>query len=411
MSPRSSIFFGDASAAPLPGEYRAYLVSDPNDVAQAQDQQQQQQPRGGNHHRPSASLSSIDIERADLAARPRRKLPEWIQFNSKMRSLWGRPLPGTAGEWQVSMVQTQIVPFSATATATTPTTPTPSAALSPFPSAAAFAGGDVATGGQHPTLGQQQVPTATAAEAGVSLESAVEGKQQESKETTIVQGEGHQTQDVEVELVVLLVREPNEAPLSPPLGATRPRTFPSLAQAQDQVQLQQVQQLPPVSSSSLTLMSSPQTAPSLATPDSPPASSISQGQSQGTKTTVTTPAVVEMAARVKESSKTSPVSPVSHVSPLLDSASASAVSTPSSCASPPYLQQQQQQKQQSRSRPPMIKAVPTTTSSAASSPGQSPPFSSSGGSSSGGPGRAVGQRVLAERRRIEAMMLKSQQGL
>ncbi|KAG0295995.1 hypothetical protein BGZ96_010416 [Linnemannia gamsii] len=404
MSPRSSIFFGDASTAPLPGEYRAYLVSDPNDVAQAQDQQQ---TRGGHHHRPSASLSSIDIERADLVARPRRKLPEWIQFNNKMRSLWGRPIPGTAGEWQVSMVQTQLVHFSATATATTPTTPTPSAVLSSFPSAAAFASGSVVTGGQHPTLGQQQAPTATAAEAGVSLESAVEGEQQQIKETTVVQGEEHHTQDIEVELVVLLVREPSEAPLSPPLGATRSRTIPSLAQVQDQAQLQQVKQLPPVSSSSLSLMSSFQTAPSLPTLNSPPVFSISQDQSQSTMTPVAIPAVVEMAAKVKESAKPSPVSPVSPVSPLPDGASASAAGTPSPSASPPYLQQQQQ----SYSPSSTLKAVSTTTNSAASSPGQSPPRSSSGGSSSGGPGRAVGQRVLAERRRIEAMMLKSQQGL
>lgn len=412
ISPRSSIFFGDASAPPLPGEYRAYLVSDPNDVAQAQEQQQQQ--RGGHHHRPSASLSSIDVERADLAARPRRKLPEWIQFNNKMRSLWGRPIPGTAGEWQVSMVQTQLVPFSATATTpTTPTTPTPSVALSSFSSAVASAGGSVVTVEQHPTLGQQDVKQqALATEAGTSLKSAVEGKSLQISETTIVQGEVQQTQDVEVELVVLLVREPGEAPLSPLLGATRSRTFPSLTQAQDQAQLQQVQQLPPVSSSSLSMKPSEKTAPSLATPDSPPASFTNQGEIQGTKTTtVATPAVVETVARIKESAKPSPVSPLS------GGASVFVTDTPSSSASPPCLQQQQEQQQQrerqQQSRLPlhMNKAVSTTTSSAASSPGQSPPHSSSGGSSSGGPGRAVGQRVLAERRRIEAMMMKNQQGL
>lgn len=426
MSPRSSIFFGDPTASPLPGEYRAYLVSDPNDVAQAQEQQHE---RGG-HHRPSASLSSIDVERADLAARPRRKLPEWIQFNSKMRSLWGRPIPGTSGEWQVSMVQTQPVPSSATATATTTTAPmmtTPSSFTAFSPSTAtattaASAGPLVAAGGQHPTLGLPGVGTTT--EAVSSLESAVEGEQQ--RKEAIVEGEGLQTQDVEVELVVLLVREPGETPLSPPLGATRSRTFPSLAQTQDQaLQVQLQVQLPPPSSSSLSTMSSSQTALSLATPDSPPASFISQGQvqSQGsTKVTVTTPVVTEMVATVKEeSAKPTPVSPISPVSPLSDSASAIvavAALSPSSSASPPCLQQglqQQQQQQQSSSSPTTTATTTSKTVSIAnagsSSPGQSPPCSSPSGGPNSGPARAVGQRVLAERRRIEAMMMKSQQGL
>ncbi|KAG0061916.1 hypothetical protein BGZ89_011069 [Linnemannia elongata] len=429
MSPRSSIFFGDPTAAPLPGEYRAYLVSDPNDIAQVQDQQHQ---RCGYHHRPSASLSSIDVERADLAARPKHKLPEWIQFNSKMRSLWGRPIPGTAGEWQVSMVQTQIVQSStatATATKTTTapmmTTSSSSAAVSSSTAtaAAAVSAGSLAvTDGQHPTLGQQRV--GATAEAGSSLESAVEGGEQQIKEA-IVEGEGLQTQDVEVELVVLLVREPGETPLSPLLGATRSRTFPSLTQTQDQPPQVQVQvQLPPPSCSSLSTMPCSQTAPSLATPDSPPASFISQGQVQSqnnTQATVTTPMGAGMAAMVKEeSAKPSPGSPISPVSPLSDSVNAivaTAVPSPSSSASPPCLQQGQQQQQQRESSPP-----PTTTAATmskpvsianagSSSPGQSPPrFSSSGGPNSG-PARAVGQRVLAERRRIEAMMMKSQQGL
>ncbi|KAF9124422.1 hypothetical protein BGX30_000957 [Mortierella sp. GBA39] len=421
MSPRSSIFFGDPTAAPLPGEYRAYLVSDPSDVAQAQDQQQQ---RGGHHHRPSASLSSIDVERADLAARPRRKLPEWIQFNNKMRSLWGRPIPGTAGEWQVSMVQTQLVPSSTeTATAASTTAPmmaTPSSSTALTSStAAALAGSLVMTGG-HPTSGQQGLGAAT--EGGSSLESAVEGEQQQ-KEEAIVEGEGLQTQDVEVELVVLLVREPGETPLSPSLGATRSRTFPSLAQAQDPVPQVRVQaQLPPPSSSSLSTVSSSLTAPSLATPDSPPASfnGPDHVQSQGnTKITVVTPVVAGLVATVKETSaKPSLVSPISPISPLSDSVSAAAAPSPSSSASPPCLQQGQQQEQQQQQQSSTSATTATTTSKAvsianggSSSLGQSPPRSSPSGGPSSGPGRAVGQRVLAERRRIEAMMMKSQQGL
>ncbi|KAK3834719.1 MAG: hypothetical protein JOS17DRAFT_737547 [Linnemannia elongata] len=429
MSPRSSSFFGDPNAAPLPGEYRAYLVSDPNDVVQAQDQQHQ---RDGHHHRPSASLSSIDVERADLATRPRRKLPEWIQFNSKMRSLWGRPIPGTTGEWQVSMVQTQVFPSSSlTATATTTTTtapmmttPSPSAGLSSSTATAttaASAGRLVETGEQHPTLGQQGAGATT--EAGSSLESAVEGEQQQKNEA-IVEGEGLQTQDVEVELVVLLVREPGETPLSPPLGATRSRTFPSLTQTQDQAPQVQLQvQLPPPSSS-LSSMSSSQTVPSLVTPDSPPASFISQGQVQrqgNTMITVATPVVVEMVAATKEEcAKPLPVSPISPVSSLSDRASASAIAAvaappPSSSASPPCLQQGQQKQQQQQQSPPL----PATTASKAvsisndgsNSPGQSPPRFSPRGGPNSGPARAVGQRVLAERRRIEAMMMKSQQGL
>ncbi|KAF8938799.1 hypothetical protein BGZ47_008431 [Haplosporangium gracile] len=338
MSPRSSIFFGDPAAAPLPGEYRAYLVTDPNNVAQVQDLQQQ---RSGHYHRPSASLSSINVERADLAARPGRKLPEWIQFNSKMRSLWGRPTPGTAGEWQVSMVQTQFVS-------------SPSLASLSYSTTTAASAGSVVTGGQHPTLGQQgvkqqQTAAASTTEADPSLESAVEGEQQQKKEV-IVEGEGLQTQDVEVELVVLLVREPGEAPLSPSVGATRSRTFPILAQAQDQALVQAQVQLQPSPSSSLS-MSSSQTVPSLATPGSPPSSFISQGQAQGqgnTKTTVTSLVVVEVVATTKESAKPSSVAPISPVSPLSESASAATLvgaPSPSSCASPPCLQQGQQQQQ------------------------------------------------------------------
>ncbi|KAF9540276.1 hypothetical protein EC957_004435 [Mortierella hygrophila] len=410
MSPRSSIFFGDPAAAPLPGEYRAYLVSDPNDVAQ--DQQQQ---RGG-HHRPSASLSSNDVERADLAARPRRKLPEWIQFNSKMRSLWGRPIPGTAGEWQVSMVQTQLVPCTteaATAASTTAlvmATPSSSTALTSS-TVAASAGPLVMTGEQHPTSGQQGLGAAT--EADSSLESAVEGKQQQKKEA-IVEGEGLQTQDVEVELVVLLVREPGETPLSPSLGATRSRTFPSLAQAQDPAPQVHVQvQLP--SCCSLSTVSSSLKAPSLATPDSLPASFIGQDEIQSQGNTK-----IEMVAKVKPSL----VSPISPISPLTDSVSAAAPSR-SSSASPPCLQQgqqqqeeQQQQQQQQQQQSSTSATTATITSKDVSianddfsSLGQSPPRSSPSGEPSCRPARAVGQRVLAERRRIEAMMMKSQQGV
>ncbi|KAG0375983.1 hypothetical protein BGX24_008418 [Mortierella sp. AD032] len=165
MSPRSSIYFGDEAAAPLPGEFRAYLVSDPHDQAQAQEQQQQR----GHHHRPSVSLSSIDVERLDVG-RPKRKLPEWIQFNSKMRSLWGRPVPGTAGEWQVSMVQTQLVPPSTLSSSAATAVATAEFAS---PSSSASASAAVVTGGehQHPTLGQQDLP----------LESAVEDEQKKEK--------------------------------------------------------------------------------------------------------------------------------------------------------------------------------------------------------------------------------------
>ncbi|CAO3572815.1 unnamed protein product [Mortierella alpina] len=75
-------------------EYRAYLVSDPQNscltpLAEAA---------------PNTIVASEVMSPAD-AHQERRKLPHWIQFNSRMRSLWGRPVPGTAGEWQISLVQ------------------------------------------------------------------------------------------------------------------------------------------------------------------------------------------------------------------------------------------------------------------------------------------------------------------
>ncbi|KAF9102209.1 hypothetical protein BGX29_004819 [Mortierella sp. GBA35] len=138
----------------------------------------------------SSDLSSIDVERADNLARPKRKLPEWIQFNSKMRSLWGRLVPGTAGEWQVSMVQTQLVSPSTPPTTTSTSTPSfPLALSSSTVTAAAVAAVGIddtrralaspgVTGG-HPTLGQQGVKQA--AEARLSLESAVGGEEKKEK--------------------------------------------------------------------------------------------------------------------------------------------------------------------------------------------------------------------------------------
>ncbi|KAF9362039.1 hypothetical protein BGX26_006556 [Mortierella sp. AD094] len=86
------------------GEYRAYLVSGPQDRLQAH----------ARTHRVSSSLSSLDSEQGELGSIPdsqsRRKLPDWIQFNRKLCSIWGRPTPGTAGEWQVSLVQSRPAP-------------------------------------------------------------------------------------------------------------------------------------------------------------------------------------------------------------------------------------------------------------------------------------------------------------
>ncbi|KAF9933994.1 hypothetical protein FBU30_003712 [Linnemannia zychae] len=373
-SPRSSLF-GDINVQPLPGEYRAYLVSDPQDVAQMHQDQQRA-------HRPSASLSSIDVieqQRAsDMVSRPRRKLPEWIQFNSKMRSLWGRPVPGTAGEWQVSMVQTQLVSYPLSCSPATPSSTLSSSAVA-----------STVTDKDYLTLSQQGVDHR--AEACLSLESAVEGgeKKEVVDDTGKTEGESLQTQDVEVELVVLMIREPSEIPRSPTLGASvRCRTFPSLAQAQDQV-LQQAQEqtiVQPLQSSSSLSFTHP--APLMATPDSP--CFTRQGMTPPTATAPSSP-MIEVASTGKEMTKTLSVSPMFPASPLSE-CTGDSVATPVPRASHPQIQESPSS--------PLINA----------SPGRSRPSSPCPRPSPSGGGRAVGQRVLAERRRIEALM-KNQQGL
>ncbi|KAF9213367.1 hypothetical protein BGZ59_005469 [Podila verticillata] len=145
-----------------PSGLKAYLVSDPQTCAstdQACD---------------LARINSLDLERGpqnEYTSQTsfRKTLPEWIQFNSKMRSLWGRPIAGTAGEWQVSLVQ----------------------------------------------------PLSLAEDKDLDLLRSVSPTDDQAGEST--KGE------VEVERVVLLVRELGATPFnSPPLLPTRSRTLPSL---------------------------------------------------------------------------------------------------------------------------------------------------------------------------------------
>ncbi|KFH63207.1 hypothetical protein MVEG_10618 [Podila verticillata NRRL 6337] len=145
-----------------PSGLKAYLVSDPQTCAntdQACD---------------LARINSLDLERGpqnEYTSQTsfRKTLPEWIQFNSKMRSLWGRPIAGTAGEWQVSLVQ----------------------------------------------------PLSLAEDKDLDLLRSVSPTDDQAGEST--KGE------VEVERVVLLIREQGATPSnSPPLLPTRSRTLPSL---------------------------------------------------------------------------------------------------------------------------------------------------------------------------------------
>ncbi|KAG0043757.1 hypothetical protein BGZ83_011066 [Gryganskiella cystojenkinii] len=176
------------------GEYRAYLVADPNDLALT------------SRHRPSSSLSSIDISHGgqdqDQQDRPKRKLPDWIQFNNRMRSLWGRPAPGSAGEWHVSLVQSRMVDVpsgTASSSAAPPLTALPTPPQPTFSPLTPMAGPKSVI---HHNLPLFQSPQSTSQ------------TMQEEKE-------------VQVELVMLLVREPGEVPpKTPPFGASRWRASP-----------------------------------------------------------------------------------------------------------------------------------------------------------------------------------------
>lgn len=147
-----------------PSGLKAYLVSDPQTCAST------------DQARDLARINSLDLERGpqnEYASQTtfREALPEWIQFNSKMRSLWGRPIAGTAGEWQVSLVQ----------------------------------------------------PSSLAEDKDLDLLGSVSPTDDQA-----LAGEST-TGEVEVERVVLLVREQGATPFnSPPLSPTRSRTLPSL---------------------------------------------------------------------------------------------------------------------------------------------------------------------------------------
>lgn len=149
-----------------PSELKAYLVSDPQACAST-DQATCDLAR----------INSLDLERGpqnEYASQTsfRKTLPEWIQFNSKMRSLWGRPIAGTVGEWQVSLVQ--------------------------------------------PTLSLEE-------DEDLDFPRSVSPTDDQASMSESTKDE------VEVERVVLLVREQGATPFnSPPLLPTRSRTLPSL---------------------------------------------------------------------------------------------------------------------------------------------------------------------------------------
>lgn len=159
-----------------PSELKAYLVSDPQSASTSTDQATCDLAR----------INSLDLERGpqnEYAGQTsfRKTLPDWIQFNSKMRSLWGRPIAGTAGEWQVSLVQ-------------------PATSL-----------------GSNNDLELHQ-----------SISSLKEMDQ------AAIENDKSSGGEVEVERVVLLVREQGSTPFnSPPLSPARSRTLPSLMRLTD----------------------------------------------------------------------------------------------------------------------------------------------------------------------------------
>ncbi|KAF9321701.1 hypothetical protein BG003_000082 [Podila horticola] len=159
-----------------PSELKAYLVSDPQSASTSTDQATCDLAR----------INSLDLERGpqnEYAGQTsfRKTLPDWIQFNSKMRSLWGRPIAGTAGEWQVSLVQ-------------------PATSL-----------------GSNNDLELHQ-----------SISSLKDMDQ------AAIENDKSSGGEVEVERVVLLVREQGSTPFnSPPLSPARSRTLPSLMRLTD----------------------------------------------------------------------------------------------------------------------------------------------------------------------------------
>ncbi|KAF9117120.1 hypothetical protein BGX27_003582 [Mortierella sp. AM989] len=159
-------------------EYRAFLVSGPQDQAQAQTRL----------HRASSSLSSMGFEQRDLGClsepQSKRKLPDWIQFNSKLCSIWGRPVLGTAGEWIIKLVRSCPAP----------------AVENKLPTVAS----------QPPWQNPSAVPR---------------NKQERQMEPGI---DLEQDQEFAVELVVLTVKEPGDAPLPPILPSGRSWVYPTL---------------------------------------------------------------------------------------------------------------------------------------------------------------------------------------
>lgn len=157
-------------------ELKAYLMSDPQNASASTDQATCDLAR----------INSLDLEcgpQNEYAGQTsfRKTLPDWIQFNSKMRSLWGRPIAGTAGEWQVSLVQ-----------------------------------------------------SATSLGSDKDLELLQSVSSPTEMDHATIENDKSNGGEMEVERVVLLVREQGSTPFnSPPLSPTRSRTLPSLMQLTD----------------------------------------------------------------------------------------------------------------------------------------------------------------------------------
>lgn len=386
-SPRSSMHIRDSSNNSLLnfqsssgvtstlGEYRAYLVADPNDLAA------QEALPAASRHRSSSSLSSIDFgDQQEFLARPKRELPDWIQFNNKMRSLWGRPVPGSAGEWHVSLVQSRMVDVPTVPAAILPQPPATVASLSSDlrrKSFTALTGGDTSA----PVTAAATTSSSTATTPTNSLfnhsQSSMIPKEQEERE-------------VQVELVMLLVREPGEIPpKTPPLGATRwgsPLQFggPGASRLSFEV---------PSTRPSLDLNSCVTSTEALAAPCTPSP-------------------LVRVMTNTDISSSSVMMDPTTPIPTATARASADAITAMSNPhllfkgqeGVEPLIRSEFAVKSQNENQQLLSKESPSPESNLAPIP-----ISPMPASVIPAPTRTVGQRVLAERRRIEAAMQQQQQ--
>ncbi|KAG0345542.1 hypothetical protein BG004_003629 [Podila humilis] len=246
---------------------KAYLVSDPQHAASKKDQASSAEDVL------DSRLSSLDLERgpqneyAVQKASFRKELPGWIQFNSKMQSLWGRPIPGSAGEWQVSLVRSVVVVDD---------------------EVVGKDGQKAMYSSLHQFAEKPRLTLTTLNDEASSVKATEKGEGEEDDSL----GTGQTgSMEIEVERIVLLVREQGSilTITSPPLSPARCNMSRSLRQLDDTEAMDDskpvvMEALHDPSSSPLgnhPLPSSPETAPPASSVSSPPAVVSGFGRSVG----------------------------------------------------------------------------------------------------------------------------------